>query len=797
MGCLGLVLGTAAQLQQARLWPGSVYLLPLLVVALLAFASRRRLARQWAAAALAAAMGFSTAGWRAVDHSEHILPAVYEGRDLVVEGVIGSLPRQTLQGWQFDIRIDRVLGDPPTPRADRPAPLWARLSWREAGWGANVARERPDVVPGDRWRLPVRLQRPHGLANPQGFDAELLLWEQGVQATGHVRAGRDAAGPQRLGEAPWVAPIDRWRHGVRERLMAAVPEAREAGVLIALLAGDQASIASADWDLFRITGVAHLMSVSGLHITLFAWLAMGLVGAAWRVAGRMAPRLLHRVPRPVAADLGGWALATLYAAFAGWGLPAQRTVWMLGVVVLLRRQARAWPWPVVWLLALATVTALDPWALLQPGFWLSFVAVGVLFAQGDSGPTDAAADDRAARPVSTRVGLALRNLLVTQAVIGVALAPLTLMLFGQVSLVGLVANLLAIPWVTWVVTPLAMLGTLLPGLWAVGGWAVDGLMAWLQACAAWPWASLERPALPLALALLAVLGGVALALRLPWRLKAWGVLLLWPALVYEPPRPPVGHFEMLASDIGQGTAVLIRTRHHTLLYDTGPPWGASDAAQRVLIPRLRALGDAPERIVVSHADSDHASGSASLARAYSHADWLASFGVPAAPPGALRRCEAGQQWDWDGVHFEVLHPDAQDYGSRADDNAMSCVLRVDNGHHSVLLPGDIPAAVETRIATARPDLRATVLVAAHHGSHTSSGPVWLNVLQPRWVVMQAGHRNRYGHPARVVLERLDARGIPWTASPACGEARWHSATPDELRCHREQDRRYWQWQAPA
>lgn len=781
---LGTVLGTAGQLQLAELPPGWLHVVVAFAgLAVLWFTWRlqggglvARLVCLGVALLGAMALSWSVTGWRAIERLEPSMPAALEGKDLSVVGVVASLPRLGEQSTQFEFDVESAewRGRPVT------VPARVRLSWGQGPWGASRSEAGPAVVPvrpGERWRFTVRLMTPHGLSNPQGFDAELWLWEHGIRATGYVRASARTASAERLGQT-WAYPVQQARHHVREALWQTLGPTRAAGVLVALLAGDQASITTPDWETFRLTGVAHLVSVSGVHVTMFAWLAMGLVGWLWRRAGTWRPALLWAVPAPVAADVGGVALAAAYAAFSGWGVPSQRTVLMLAAVVALRLSGRRWPWPAVWLLAMVAVVVVDPWALLQPGFWLSFVAVGVLFASTVAPPASAGGSSfRRASWVLVR----------TQAVVTLALAPLTLWLFGQFSLVGLVANLLAIPWVTLLVTPLSMLGAAVPGLWSLGALAVEGLMVWLEWLAGWPWAVVERPALPLALAGLAALGGVWLVWPGPWSLRAWGALLLWPALAYQPPRPAPGQFEVLALDVGQGSAIVVRTAAHTLLFDTGPPLGRqANAAERVVLPVLRAAGDRLDRVVVSHGDSDHAAGVDSVARAHPQANWLASFALP----WGGGRCVAGQRWEWDGVPFEVLHPREADYGSGLSDNALSCVLRVGAGPFA-LLTGDITLAEETRLALADPSLRADLLVAPHHGSHTSSGPVWLNTVRPRHVVVQAGHRNRYGHPSPVVIRRLEARGIPWVSSPVCGAATWRSDEPATLTCHRERQRRYW------
>ena len=455
---------------------------------------------------------------------------------------------------------------------------------------------------------------------------------------------------------------------------------------------------------------------------------------------------------------------------------------MLALMTGLRLRGLRWPWPVLWLAVMVAVLLLDPWALLQPGFWLSFVAVGVLLASSWLG---------AAEPAGARGWLLA--LLHTQAVISVALAPLTLMCFGQLSLVGLFANLVAEPWVTLVVTPLAMLGLLWAPLWRLAAGCVQAMTAGLESLAALPWAALERPDLPLALATLALAGGLLLALRLPWRLRGVGFLLIWPLLTWVPSRPVAGEFELIAPDVGQGGAVLVRTAHHTLLYDSGPPLGRDSAAQRVLLPLLRAGGDGLDVLVASHDDSDHVAGLPALLRRDPRAELWASYDTRRALGRPARSCEAGHRWTWDGVSLEWLHPRAEDYGADLSDNALSCVLRVTSAAgRVVLLTGDITAAEESRLLQAWPGLRADLLLAAHHGSRTSSSAAWLDGLRPRWVVIQSGHLNHFHHPSPELLQRLRERGIAWTDSPSCGAARWHSEAAERIECERQRRQRYWQ-----
>jgi competence protein ComEC len=789
----GGVLGSALQLQQGLLWPWPAYAAlciagALAVAALAARAGRAGRMPRMALLALAllagACGGAGLAGVRACAFVADVLDPALEGRDLQVVGVVAQMPRPYEGGTRFRLDVESVQwagADGAARQAPPLLPARIALGWyRDAAAGGDAIA----LHAGERWRFTVRLKAPHGTLNPHGFDQELRLWEQDIQATGYVRTGARSTAPQRLG-ATWRHPVERAREAVREAVFEHVADARQAGIIAALVTGDQAAIDRADWDIFRATGVAHLMSISGLHITMFAWLAAHAVGALWRRSAW----LMQRVPAPQAALLGGVGLAGLYALFSGWGVPSQRTVWMLATVALLRLSGRRWPWPHVWLLIAAVVVALDPWALMQAGFWLSFAAVGILFTTGFL------------RPAAEALGPAARlaAFLREQWVVTLALAPLGLLFFQQVSLAGLVANVVAIPWVTLVITPLAMLGTLLPALWLLAAAAVQLLGALLAWLAALPWATYSVAAAPAWMAACGVLGGVLLAMRLPWALRMAGLPLLLPVLLWQAPRPGHGEFELLAADIGQGNAVLVRTAGHSLLFDAGPRYGlGSDAGHRVLVPLLRAFDVRLDALVLSHRDSDHSGGVAAVLAMQPGAALLSSIeaGHPLQALRPASRCEAGQRWTWDGVDFEVLHPVPADYLSFTKPNAVSCVLRIANGRATALLAGDIERLQEAALVARTPQLRADLLLVPHHGSKTSSSAALLEAVRPRVALVQAGYRNRFGHPAAEVAARYAEVGARLVESTRCGAARWRSTAPAEVDCERERHARYWHHRMP-
>ncbi len=804
---VGWLLGTALQLQQITLWSEPIYL----GLLLLTFASSVGSAC-WAVSSprlpphggfrhtatylvLAAVMAFAQTGLRARHYLDKALSPVLEGHTLQVVGLIANLPQRMDDSMRFRFEVES---------ARDANGHWVQLPQKVLlGWYGNRQGAQSDALwlppqdlsPGDRWQFSVRLKAPHGHINPHGFDYELWLWEQGLQATGYVRNGAKDVSPQWLGSTQ-SHPVERLRQATRAAIDRQVSDRAVAGIVAALLVGDQAAIERADWDVFRVTGVAHLMAISGLHITGLAWwVALG-VAALWRRSDAWSPRRPWSLwlPAPMAGHVCGLFVALAYAVFTGWGVPAQRTVWMLAVVTGLRWQGARWPWPQVWLTVCAGVLALDPWALMQAGFWLSFVAVGVLFASSSGNPST---DKRTS--MWGRVFQTMQRTGREQWLMSACLAPLSLVLFHQVSVVGLFANVLAVPWVTLVVTPLCLLGVVWSPVWQLAALALQALVWLLGVFASVPWAQWSAPAAPAWAGAAALLGMGLWVLRVPLWIRWFGCVLVLPVLSWQTPRPAAHTFELTAVDMGQGHAVLLRTATHSLLYDTGPRYSAeTDAGQRVLVPLLRAWGERLDRIVISHQDSDHSGGAPAVMAMQTQADVWTSV-APAHPLQQWRpmqRCERGQAWQWDGVQFEILHPTAADYERKLKPNALSCVLRVTDGRGvSALLVGDIEAAQELALVR-DPDtshaLAAQWLLVPHHGSATSSTMAFLEAVQPKVAVVQAGYRNRFGHPRPEVMARYDALGVQVVQSPRCGASQWRSEQPNLVQCERNQRQRYWQ-----
>lgn len=736
-----------------------------------ALRSLRRIA--WAV--LSAGLGFFWAALLAHARLAEALPPPWEGQDIRVVGVVAGLPQPVQRGMRFEFDVEAVL------TAEAVVPRRLSIAWYGTWRSDSEPVAPPSLHAGERWQMTVRLRRPHGTVNPHGFDYEAWLLERGIRATGYVRLNDP---PQRL--AAFVVGlsygIEALRERARSRILAALEGRPYAGVIAALVIGDQRAIPAWQWRIFTRTGVNHLMSISGLHVTMVAALIYSATYFAWR---KSAPLTL-RLPARRAAVLAGFGAALFYAAIAGFAVPAQRTVYMLAVAAVTLWFGRITSVALVLCLALLAVTILDPWAVLAPGFWLSFGAVAVILfvSVGQLG-----------------VPHWLLGWARTQWAVTIGLVPVLLAIFQQVSLVSPLANAFAIPAVSLIVVPLALIGTVLPvdlGLVA-SHLLMAGTMAGLEWLASLPVAVWEQHAPPLWTVPIAGVGIVWALLPRGMPARWVGYLLVLPMFSQIPRGPAPGSVRVAVLDVGQGLSAVVRTANHALLYDAGPMYSAeSDSGTRIVVPYLRAMGIRRlNGVIVSHADSDHSGGAASVFDAVP-VDWLASS-LPA-EHGLLgwsdrpMRCFAGQQWTWDGVTFEMLHPNWTSYDiARMKSNDRSCVLRVTAHGTRILLAGDIEARSERELLARDSErLRAQILVVPHHGSTTSSTPEFVAAVAPAVAVFTAGYRNRFGHPRPEVLQRyidLDARLL---RSDRHGALQFEIGPETlDIRIEREVRRRYW------
>jgi competence protein ComEC len=739
----------------ARLPPWPLALAALAGVALVAALRVSRLAvlvaalrlSRGAALVAALALGFAYAAWRADVRMADALPPEWEGADIRVVGVVDGLPAATGSGVRFALAVEQVL----TGRAVVPARI--SLAWFAA---PDAEDEVPQVRAGERWQLTVRLRRPHGNVNPGGFDLEAWLLQQNLRATGYVLASdgvRIDAFAGRFGDY-----VQRARESVRERILHALDGEPYAGVIAALAIGDQRAIPEAQWTVFNRTGIAHLVSISGLHVTVFATFAGGLAGAL----ARRSPRLTSRLPARKIAAAAGVLAAGGYTLLAGAEIPAVRTFAMLAIAaggIWLGRPGTA---AIVWLWALVAVLAYDPWAPLTPGFWLSYGAVSLLLYA-----SAARLRESTASSWRHRFARILRESARAQWVVTVGLAPLTIALFAQMSLIGPLANAIAIPAVTLLIVPLALAGIFVPfdAFFALAHAALVPLMHVLEALAALPDAAWQQHASPAWTVAAGCVGALWLLAPSAVPARALGVVWLVPLFVIRPPPLAEGAFRLTVLDVGQGLATVVETRDFTLVYDTGPQFNeTANAGARIVAPYLRASGlGRVDGLVVSHQDLDHSGGALALLDVVP-VTWLASslphdHAIVARARRAVR-CIAGQQWTSNGVRFSVLHPSDEEYGdAHARTNDRSCVLRIDSAHGSLLLAGDVEARSEARlVATQRALLRADVLVVPHHGSRTSSTHAFVSAVDPALAIVGCGYRNRFGHPRADIVARYTNRG---------------------------------------
>jgi len=665
-----------------------------------------------------------------------------EGETRWIEGRVTGLPHLAEGVVRFELSDTQS-------RRDR-LPRHLRLAWYDG----------PPVNSGERWRLAVKLKRPAGLLNPHAFDYDAWLLAQRVGATGTVKDG------QRLTEARWA-----WRDGIRQRLLAVDAQGR-AGALAALVLGDGSGLSREDWQVLQDTGTVHLLVISGQHIGLLAGVVYLLIASLARFG--LWPNRLPWLPW---ACVLAFIAALGYGLLAGFDVPVRRACLMIGLVLLWRLRFRhlgAW-WPL--LLALNGVLLLDPLASLQPGFWLSFAAVAVLVFTfgGRLGPW--------------RWWQAWTR---AQWLIAIGLGPLLLVLGLPISLSGPLVNLLAVPWISLVVLPPALLGTLLLPVPYLGEgllWLAGGLIDWLfkgLGLAAGQVPAWVPRAIPLWVWAVGALGAFLLLLPrgVPLRPLGWPMLLM---LVFAPrPSLPEGIAEVWQLDVGQGLAVLVRTRQHSLLYDTGPRFGDFDLGERVVLPSLRKLGvDELDLLLISHADADHAGGARAVAKGVAVKRVVSGDPMGLPPELGAQACESGRQWIWNGVRFQLWQ-----WPSATDRNQLSCVLQIEANGERLLLTGDIDSAAEQALLKSPLAVPTDWLQAPHHGSRSSSSMALLSGLQPKGVLISRGQGNSFGHPHPTVIARYQRRGMAIYDSAEQGAIRLllgRFEPPWTMR----QERRFW------
>jgi competence protein ComEC len=711
------------------------------------------------------------AGQEALDQR---IPFSWEGVALTVEGRVDDLPEAVTRGVRFRFQPVKVTQDGHDTRIDYGR--WQLFS-------SLPELPAPDAL----CTLTVKLKRPHGVANPGGFDYEAWLLSEKITATGSVKTMRCVPPPR--------ISVDGLRLQLRQHFQKIFPEQASSGVLLALITGDRALVPEALWERYVATGIVHLMAISGMHITLLALIAAAIT----RRLLRFFPRVALYCPLHKPALAVGFLVAIFYSLLAGFSVPTERTLIMLGMVVLAHWSERRLPPFQILALALIAVLVWSPLAVHAVGFWLSFGAVAILLLLGD--------------PARHMPGW--RQAVQVQFAMSFLLLPLTLWFFERASWVSPFANLLAVPLVTFVIVPLGLLGLLcwliFPGavaasaakfFWGVAITLIDVLNALLEQFQQWPQASVSASLSGWVSLLWLVVALLCLLQPLQPRLRGLAPIFLLP-LFFPAALIAPDALRMTVLDVGQGLAVLVETSAHRLLYDTGPTLGESaDAGQRFVLPALHQSGVySLDRLMLSHDDSDHTGGASSILAAMPVQDGIGAHPAIVAVPAGMpwRPCRSGQRWDWDGWRFAVLYPN-DDEAIESKTNNRSCVLRISRGERSVLLTGDLEAKGEWALL-ARTDARegekplaSSVLVLGHHGSRTSTSADFLSAVQPQWALISAGYRNQFHHPSPVVLERLQAAHIPWLNTSHSGAVTVQIDALGKMSLHefRREAGHYWQ-----
>jgi competence protein ComEC len=673
--------------------------------------------------------GFAWTLLRADAYLQSRLGDDLHGRDFEVVGQVRSLPQAGSRSTRFEFDIQSAsLDDAPVPLQGR-----VRLNWYD---------DAPEISPCSRWTLRTRLRPPRGFVNPGGFDGERGAALRGIVANGYVRAAQT-----NREIAPDAGPcVDAWRARIARAIDGEFAEPTSRGLLRALAVGDQSGIEPADWQVLRATGIGHLIAISGLHVGMFAAFGALLARLLWKCW----PHLTLRVPGPLLEAPVAMLCAFGYGLLAGMGVPTVRTLLMIAIVLLARYVRRGQSPAQGLALAATAIVVWDPLSVLSAGFWLSFAGVAVLLLM-----TSTTGAERSIWREYPRIQLLL----------SIALLPLGVWFFGQGSLIGPIANLIAVPWVSFVVVPVTVLGSLLivdwPGLGAPLLHAADNLLMplWhlLEWMAALPSAQVYFASAPwwaLALAML----GIAWAL-LPRGIPARpaGLLLALPLLLPVQSKPAPGEFEAWIFDVGQGLSIFVRGPGHNLLYDAGPRYPSGfDVGDAVVVPSLHALGVGRlDRMVISHGDSDHAGGAQAVRLAFP--DVAISSGEPQRLDGPAEACVAGEAVLDQGVEWRVIVAAGESAGSSND---RSCVILVSGRYGRLLLTGDATSRIEAEILDAgiEADL-PLVLGVPHHGSKSASSAAFLDGLKPQLGLVSAGYRNAFRHPHPDVVERYASRSI--------------------------------------
>ncbi len=719
--------------------------------------------KPWARLLLAFSLGFLVVLLSARSIKQGWIPNEIVGTPITVVGMVHSLPLQKGKSLQFQFKIQSV-----KPRSLWPTPGIVKLRWWDPPVGVGV---------GEQWRFVVKLKRPHGYANPGSMDLEKYFFENQLVAEGSIVSKKPF---EKLSDSYWDYPLDRIRAWVQAQVRHALEGRPFMGVMMALSMGDQSGISHEQWQVFRQTGTGHLVAISGLHISLIASFVYFLTK---KICYVLPPNRFAGSIKTVGCCMG-WLLACLYAALSGFSIPSRRAIFMISAFmlsVILRKVQRAsrgyW-------IALGLVLVCDPLSTLSPGFWLSFIAVGIIL-------------------------YSMQNRLATKGwwwqggrihlILFVGLTPITLALFNSASLVSPLANFIAIPYFSFWVVPCCVGGTLsfffsktmARLLFSMGDYGLQGLWPLLENLSNRPYATWQQFNENTTLIGIAMVGLLCFLLPKGLPGRYLGLIALLPLLLSPVPAIEEGRANVTVLDVGQGLATVVETKNHVLVFDTGPQLSKHfDTGAQVVLPFLATRQrKAIDRLIISHADNDHKGGAASIIKAMP-VHHIISSDQPLADR-VVDLCVAGQRWQWDGVVFEILHP-TMDYVGKKNDR--SCVLKVQAGTQSVLMTGDIETKSEKDLIQRVPQaLASTVLIVPHHGSKTSSSEAFIAAVHPHYAIITVGYANSYGHPKPAILQRYQEASIPVFDSIHHGAVSFtlNSEAPLKIQSYRLKYKNFW------
>ncbi len=664
-----------------------------------------------------------------------------EGEDILVQGFISSLPEKIGRRSRFEFTVNSVVYN----NNKYSSPKKIKLNW----YGSA-----PKLIPDDYWQLIVRLKKPFSYQNSGGFDYEAWMFQNKIDAKGYVRKSKK----NKLLQANHsFLSFNRIRFNLKQSINE-INRSEYRPIILALLLGDKSEITDNQWEVFRKTGTSHLIAISGLHIGLIAGLVFFMSRWLWGFNSA----LVTAIPSAKVAAMLAISSAVIYSAMAGFSIPTQRALIMLCVVmisILVDVRANSWKTLSV---ALLVVLILSPFAVLNPGFWLSFFAVGIIIYFS-----------KMPKLTTNKISLTLYNWSVIQLVIGIGLMPFVLLYFNESSLISPIANFIVVPVFSFFIVPAIFLAGCTMALFPTSisviildavTFTLDKTWIFLEFLANLGFSSFQINHIPYSTFIFLCIAIILLFLPKHFPTKWLASFFLIPLFFEKPQVPEFGSVKATLLDVGQGLSVVIQTQAHVLVFDTGPRYSQSfNTGNTVIIPYLKSKGiDNIDLMIISHSDNDHIGGIQSVVKAINVDKILTSDPnkVKSKISQQIKKipinyCFAGNHWTWDGVDFKIIHP-TQD--STLSKNNASCVIKILSSNatksNSILLTGDIESKAEQEILNnSNLDISANIVIAPHHGSKTSSTVEFINRVNPDYVLYPVGYRNRYKFPSKIVSKR--------------------------------------------